>query len=128
MATLSEQFPYRGIFDDILALAKRPQGWNSYDADQAVKDAIIDALGLVNSFHKLGRIVPPPDVGLSPDGALVLRWLLPDLEVEIECRGLSLGEYSVVRRDRHTVIAEGSLEDLDPLKDIVGAFVVGRLS
>jgi hypothetical protein len=126
MAAASARSPYHEIFDDILALAKRPPGWNSYDADEAVKDAIIGAVGFVNSFYKLSGIVPRPDIGLSPDGAVVLRWLLPEHEIEIEYRGFSSGDYSVIRRGSHEVVREGSLGELDPLKDIVGTFVVDR--
>ena len=116
---------YHQVLDDLLELAKRGPGWNSYDADQAMKDALLGAVGLVNSFHRLSAVVPRPAVGLSPDGAVVLRWLLPEHEVEIEYRGIAVGEYTVTRRTTRDVIAEGQLREFDPLKDVVGRFVAG---
>jgi hypothetical protein len=126
MARLLHSDPYRAAIDDILALAKRQSGWNSYDADPAVTAGLLGAVGLVVSFNDLDTNVPRPAVGMSPDGAVILRWLVPDREVEIAYRGIDTGDYSVLRRDTGDVVAEGSLRELDPLKDIVATYVIGQ--
>ena len=92
--------PYNELFDEILMLAKRGKGWT----------------------------VPVPAVGLSPDGAVVLRWLTSEHELEIAYRALHAGEYSVRRRGAGDAgVLEGSLGTLDPLKDLVDKFVFRRL-
>jgi hypothetical protein len=112
--------------DDILALQKRAKGWNSYDADPARPEALLGAVELINSFWKLGAMVPRPAVGLSPEGTVVLRWLTSELEVEMEFRGHNRGEYSVVKRGSRELLREGSLNSVDPLKDVVKVFVLDR--
>lgn len=114
------------ILDDLWRLAKRAPGWNSYDADPADMDALHGAVELVNSFNFLStdRDVPRPAVGLSPRGAVVLRWMRPEHEVEIEYRGKTNGEYSVLRRDTGHVVMEGQFHQAWQVKDIIDRYVV----
>jgi hypothetical protein len=127
MATTSAPHPYYELFEQIVAIAKRPKGWNSYDADVAIPTALIGVVELINSFRLLSTIVPIPSVGLSPDGAVVLRWLTSEYEIELAYRALHAGEYTVLRRGTGDTIKEGSLSELDPLKDLVDTFVVRPL-
>lgn len=115
---------YREVFDDVFALGKRTKGWNSYDADPAIPEALLGVAELIHSFWRLNEIVPRPAVGLSPDGAVILRWLMPQIEIEIVFSGRNTGEFSVVRRGSREVVREGSLGQVDPLKDVVDAYVM----
>ena len=118
------------ILDDLWRLAKRAPGWNSYDADPADRDALHGAIELVNSFNFLSADidVPRPAVGLSPRGAVVLRWMRPEHEVEIEYRGKTNGEYSVLRRDPGQVVTEGQFHQFWQVKDIIDRYVVSSSS
>lgn len=79
----------------------------------------------MNRFSDLGaQSVPPPDVGASPNGGVVLRWLTEDREVEIHFFA-SGGDYSVTRR-KDGATMEGELAHLDPLNDVVDAHVLAR--
>lgn len=123
MATTVDK-QYREFLDDVFALGKRPKGWNSYDADPAIPEALLAAAELINSFWRLNGTVPRPAIGLSPDGAVILRWLTPKIEIEMAFSGRNTGEFSVVRRDSREVVREGPLGPVDPLKDVVDTYVM----
>jgi hypothetical protein len=118
--------PYDSVIGEILALASRKRGWNSYEADETLPSALVSAIGLVHRFRNLPAPVPPPSVGALADGRVVLRWLTPDREVEIVYFGHEMGEYSVCRRGTRDPLEEASLQRIDPLKDIVDAHVLGH--
>lgn len=121
---LQHKYPYQEVIRDILALGHRPAGWNSYRAPKIAEQVQLRAIELVARFDDLGSAsVPPPDVGASPVGGVVLRWLTDEGEVEIHFT-TSGGEYSVTRKDGQVI--EGDLGHLDPLKDIVNSHVLGR--
>lgn len=120
---LGDRNPYQAVIGEILALQKLAQGWDSYGAEPVNKAALLRAISLVNSFEGLGKTVPPPVIGASPDGAVILRWLTLDREVDIVFRETG-GECTIMRRGTHDVLIERSLSSVDPLKDIVRAHVV----
>lgn len=123
--TVTSQHPYQAVISAILALRSRTKGWDSYDADAVPQAALLGAIDLVNRFENLGTLVPVPFVGASADGAVILRWITPDREVDLLLRDSARGEYSVMKRQSEEVVSEGTLQHLDPLKDIVGQHVVG---
>lgn len=119
--------PYQPIIDRLVELGRtrRERNWDSYDASPVLEQAVLTAINLVNHFEDLGLLVPPPAIGVAPDGGVVMRWLTDDREVDLhfESRG---GTYSVSRRDVDEILEDGPLGRLDTLKDIVGGHVLGR--
>src|SRR2546422_11551586 len=77
MAPATAQHPYNELVGEIVALADRAKGWNSYDADMAIPKALLGAVDLANSFWRLSPREPIPSFGLSPDTAVVLHWVKP---------------------------------------------------
>ena len=123
MAPVVRDHPYVGLMKTLVALSERTKGWDAYDGDPVMTEALLGALQLAASLPRLGEI-PLPAAGLAPDGAVVLRWLTPDQEIELVYRGQRAGEYSVADRATQDVILEGSLRDIvDPLKEIVDPYV-----
>lgn len=114
----------RKVINEIIALGNRPHGWNSYGASKVAPTAQLHAIDLVSRFEDLGEQVPPPDVGASADGGVILRWEAHDGDVEIVFMPDG-EEYSVSHGDR--TIAAGRVAGLDPLKDVVRKYVVDRL-
>jgi hypothetical protein len=55
---------------------------------------------------------------------VILRWLTPQIEIEMAFSGRKTGEFSVIRRDSREVVREGSLGPVDPLKDVVDTYVM----
>ncbi len=117
--------PYREVIDRIEGLRTLEAGWNSYRAGRIEKDARARAIRFIGSLPNLGRPVPPPAVAPTPNGGVALHWDAGDREVDIIflSRG---GEYSVALRKSDEVLAEGLVDRVDLLKDVVGRYVVQR--
>ncbi len=117
--------PYGDVIDRIHGLHTLKAGWNSYHAGLIEKDARARAIRFVGSLPNLGRPVPPPIVAPTPNGGVALHWDAGDREVDIIflSRG---GEYSVALRKSDEVLAEGPVDRVDLLKDVVGRYVVQR--
>jgi hypothetical protein len=118
---------YSDVITEIVNLVDRAPGWNSYHAPRVASDAQVRAIALVNDFDKLSGLVPPPAVGATPEGGVALRWLTRDREIDIHFTGID-GEFAVLRRGTTEVVLEGNLRQVDPLKDIVQAHVMGYRS
>ena len=117
--------PYGDVIDRIQGFRTLDAGWNSYRAGRIEKDARARAIRFVGSLPNLGRRVPPPVVAPTSNGGVALHWDAGDREVDIIflSRG---GEYSVALRKSDEVLAEGPLDRVDLLKDVIGRYVVQR--
>jgi len=124
---LRHEYPYVGVIGDLFELSKRKPGWNSYDADPPTPSAVLSAMELVYSLADRSSAPPPPtpSVGSVADGGVLLRWLMPALQVEILYTGRGQGEYTVTDRSKRKVVVEGSLGNVDALKDVINPYVLG---
>lgn len=116
--------PYYPLIRELLRVAELGRDWDSYGAPPVDPDAVYSAIRLVADFAKLTSPVPFPDVGPTPDGGVLLRWDLGATEVDVVYHG-DRGRYVITRLADDQILAQGELDDVDPLKEVVGRFVVG---
>ena len=117
--------PYQAVIAELTGLRQLERGWDSYDAESVNRDALINAIEFVNQFRSLSEPVPPPAVGVAPDGGVIMRWVTVDREVDVVYRPGYGGTFAVLRRDTRDIVREGNLGNVDPLKVVVGADVLG---
>lgn len=117
--------PYHDVVERIRALRGLEAGWNSYRAGRIEDVAMRRAIRFIGELPNLHRPVPPPSVAPTPNGGVALHWEAGDREVDVIflARG---GEYSVARRKSDEILAEGLVDQVDLLKDVVGRHVVQR--
>ena len=98
---------YDAVIRAIRDLAALQPGWDSYRGAPVGEEARRRALAFVTTLlTHLDAPVPPPVVGPSPDGGVVLRWVSGDHEVVIIFFGDG-GEYSVAHRGCDEILEEG---------------------
>lgn len=114
--------PYADVLAEIDKLSALDRGWNSYRAGRITPEAQERAKAFVGRLTDLGRPVPPPSVAPTPNGGVSLRWLVGDRDVQIIflARG---SEYVVAERGKEDVIDAGSIDEIDPLKDLIRTHV-----
>jgi hypothetical protein len=124
---LRYEYPYVGVIGELVELSKRKPGWNSYDADPPTPSALLGAMELIYSLADTSSEPPPPtpSVGSVADGGVLLRWATPILHVEILYTARGQGEYTVTDRSKGKVVVEGSLGNVDALKDVINPYVLG---
>ena len=114
---------YVRVLDQINDLKKLLEGWDSYRGNKIDEAARSSAFVFVTMLAThLHNPVPPPVVGPSADGGVVLRWEPPDLEVVVKLLSHG-GEYYVARRDEESLLAEGEVGSLESLVDLIRKFL-----
>ncbi|MBI4484091.1 MAG: hypothetical protein HY652_14540 [Acidobacteria bacterium] len=99
---------------EISRLAERGEGWDSYGASRIEPQARENAVQFLRFLQAIGGRVPPPIVGASASGVVVLQWLSAESEVYVEIAKTTF-EYYVARPDQDAVIIEGALNELKDL-------------
>ena len=105
----------------ISRLGQLVEGWDSYGARRVEAEARENAAKFLRSLYGIGVPVPPPIVGASPSGAVVLQWLLPHIEIYTEISS-DLYEFYVARPDQDRVLQEGTLHNLHDLSILLHPF------
>lgn len=126
-ATVSKDHPdYRFVFQQIASLGKLKKGWDSYGGAPIPKEAQRRAVAFLGTLlTHIDRRVPPPTVGPSASGGVVLRWVTESYDVILTFLA-SGGEYSVVDRARDAVVVEGQVGRPETLiRDVVKPFLLG---
>lgn len=114
---------YLNALSQITELGKLQEGWDSYRGNKIDEAARSNASAFVTMLAThLHNPVPPPVVGPSADGGVVLRWEPPDLEVVVKLLSHG-GEYYVARRDEESLLAEDEVGSLESLVDIIAKFL-----
>ena len=114
--------PYSHVVQEIKKLSELDGGWNGYRAGRILPEAQQQAISFVGRFSDLPVRIPAPSVAPTPNGGVALHWLSADHEVELIFLAAG-GEYLVAQRGREDVVDAGAMDHVDPLKDIVQAYV-----
>lgn len=114
--------PYAHVVEEIKNLSELDGGWNGYRAGRILPAAQQAAIGFVGRFSDLPIRIPAPSVAPTPNGGVSLHWLSGDREIELIFLAKG-GEYLIAQRGQDDVIDAGAMDQVDPLKDIVQAYV-----
>ncbi len=115
---------YLQILDQIHALGKLPEGWDSYGASRVDEEARTNAARFATMLvTHMDAPVPVPVVGPSAEGGVILRWESGDLEVVVKVLKKG-GEYYVARRDRDDLVDEGEIGRLEALVSRLRSFLL----
>ncbi|MBI1892500.1 MAG: hypothetical protein HYS14_00070 [Candidatus Rokubacteria bacterium] len=100
---------YQRVVAEISELARLRENWDSYGANPIDSQARANAVTLVTMVAThVPKRVPPPIVGPSTAGGVVLRWEPRDLEVVVTVLSRG-GEYYVAERHTDRVLEEGEV-------------------
>ncbi len=114
---------YLDALKQIANLGNLREGWDSYGANRIDEKARSNAVAFIAMLApRLLPPVPPPVVGPTPDGGVVLRWepVGGEVMVKLLARG---GEYYVAKRDEDKVLEEGEVGHLESLAEAIARFL-----
>jgi hypothetical protein len=98
---------------EITGLPLLPRGWDSYGADPVSERAMHRAIAFLTMLATHPeRSIPPPVVGPSVNGGVVLQWDIGTREVVVTLLPDG-GEFYVAERDSHEAAIEGEIGDLE---------------
>lgn len=102
----------RDAQDSISELAGREQNWDGQGAAGISLDTVRLANRTLWELAQLAgldeRVLPPPFVGVSPDGAIGFEWSAPDAYVAVECLGDRRSAYvRIAGKDTERVVRSG---------------------
>ena len=110
---------HQRLLQHIGELEKLQSGWDSYGAIKIEDAARANAVAFVTMLlPRLDAPVPPPVVGPTPDGGVVLRWETSEGEVMVKLLSLG-GEYYVAKRGADEVLEEGAVGSLESLANAI---------
>jgi len=115
---------YERVLRDIGSLSTLPEGWDSYKGAPISKEAQNRATAfIITLLTHLDWRVPPPTVGPSPTGGVVLRWISSRYDVMLNFLPEG-GEYSVVDLQVNEVLDEGLIGRPESvIRDVINRFL-----
>lgn len=114
---------YVEVVEEITGLSKLKAGWDSYGAEPVDEGARNRAVAFVTMVAThLDLPVPPPIVGPSVNGGVVLQWHLGNREIVVTISANG-GEYYVAERAGDRVDAEGEVGNLDAFVKKLAAYL-----
>jgi len=114
---------YLRVLDQISDLGKLQEGWDSYGGNKIEEPARSNAVALLTMLAThLEYPTPPPVVGPSADGGVVLRWEPSGLELVVKLRSRG-GEYYVAKRDEESLLAAGEIGRLESIVNTIAKYL-----